>query len=397
MIETFAIAFLLTVGLIRLLMPMAAQLGMVDEPCIRKRHKGEIPLIGGLAIYAALVPIGLVAPFWRAEHGLWLIALCLPLLLIGLADDRWEVSARKRFLLEICCGLFAASYCGVRLQDIGHLLPNVGGTLMLLSIPLTVVGMVGVINSVNMTDGVDGLAGGLATLTFGALAALSYPTHPEVGLQLVTFVAMLIGFLVFNSRFFGRKRAAIFLGDGGSIFIGFALAWYLIMLSQGETPVIKPVDALWLVAVPLLDTMTIMTRRIQHGRSPFSADREHLHHILLLAGFGANRTVLIILSVQLCCILVALTSIHFGAAEWVIFFMFVAAFAVYYAAMSHAWKIMKRIKSFREWAGFEDRRNEDGASAGRIPDLDRRKPRAAPEQPPSPAADELKTEPSHLS
>ena len=318
-------------------------------------------------------------------------------MLIGLADDRWEVSARKRFLLEICCGLFAASYCGVRLQDIGHLLPNVGGTLVLLSIPLTVIGMVGVINSVYMTDGVDGLAGGLATLTFGALAVLAYPTHPAVGLQLVTFVAMLIGFLVFNSRFFGRKRAAIFLGDGGSIFIGFALAWYLIMLSQGETPVIKPVDALWLVAVPFLDPMTIMTRRIQHGRSPFSADREHLHHILMLAGFGANRTVLIILSVQLCCILVAVASIRYGAAEWIVFFIFVAAFAAYYMAMSHAWKIMKRVKSFREWAGFEDRRNEDGASAGRIPDLDRRKARVAPEHPPVPATDELKTEPSRLS
>jgi UDP-GlcNAc:undecaprenyl-phosphate GlcNAc-1-phosphate transferase len=267
-------------------------------------------------------------------------------------------------LVEVACALFAAAYCGVRIHDIGRLLPEfggllmVGGTLVWLSVPLTVVGMVGVINAVNMTDGVDGLAGGLAALTFGALALLSYGTQPSVALQLISFVAVLVGFLFYNSRFFGRKRAAIFMGDGGSIFIGFAMAWYLIALSQGDQAVIKPVDALWLVAVPLLDTMTVMTRRIRNGRSPFAADREHLHHILMLAGFGANRTVLIILASQLCCIAVAFASIRYNAPEWVMFFLFVGAFAVYYTTMTHAWKVMKRIKSFREWAGFEDRRGE---------------------------------------
>ena len=237
-------------------------------------------------------------------------------------------------------------------------MPNVGGTLFLLSIPLTIVGMVGVINAVNMTDGVDGLAGGLATLTFGALAFLTYPSDPQVALQLIAFVAVLLGFLVFNSRFFGRKKAALFMGDSGSIFIGFALSWYLIQLSQGASAVIKPVDALWLIAVPLLDTMTIMARRMRHGRSPFSADREHLHHILMLAGFGANRTVLIILASQVCFILVAIASIRFNAISWVMFLLFVGTFAVYFMAMNHAWKVMKRLKHFREWAGIGDSRRE---------------------------------------
>jgi UDP-GlcNAc:undecaprenyl-phosphate GlcNAc-1-phosphate transferase len=378
-IETFAIALVLTVGLIRALMPMAVHLGLVDEPCVRKRHHGEVPLIGGLAIYAALIPLCLTLSAWQANRGTWLMALGFPLLMVGLADDRWEVSARKRFLLEIGCALVAAVYCDVRLYDIGRLIPSfggtllVGGTLVWLSIPLTVVGMVGVINAINMTDGVDGLAGGLATLTFAGLAFLSYPTNPAVALQLLTFVAALIGFLYFNSRFFGRKRAAIFMGDGGSIFIGFALAWYLIMLSQGSNAVIRPVDALWLIAVPLLDTGTIMLRRMRQGRSPFAPDREHFHHILLLSGFGASQTVLIMLTAQLCCVLIAVASARAGVPEWFVFGLFIALATFYFTIMNFAWKVMKRIKHFREWAGFEDRRSELRQGIGRASGVERRK------------------------
>jgi UDP-GlcNAc:undecaprenyl-phosphate GlcNAc-1-phosphate transferase len=382
MFEAFAAALVLSVCLIRTLIPMAVRLGLVDAPCVRKRHKGEVPLIGGLAIFVTLATLCLTFSAWQANHGIWLIALGLPLLLIGLADDRWEISARKRFVVEIACGLVAAAYCDVRLHDLGRLIPSfggallVGGTLVWLSIPLTIVGMVGVINSINMTDGVDGLAGGLAALTFTGLAFLTYPTNPSVTLQLLTLVAALTGFLFYNSRFFGRQRAAIFMGDGGSIFIGFAIAWYLIMLSQGDNAVIRPVDALWLIAVPLLDTATIMTRRLRQGRSPFAADREHFHHILLLSGFGANRTVLIILTAQLCCVLLAVASARAAVPEWFVFALFLALAAFYYTIMNYAWKVMKRIKHFREWAGFEDRRRaERSGPIGRSGELDRRNAR----------------------
>ncbi len=372
MIETIAIAFLLSVCLIRILMPLAVHAGFVDAPSIRKRHDGKIPLVGGLAIYITLLPLCLIFPFWRVQNGIWLIALGLPLLLVGLADDRWQISASKRFLVEICCSLFAVIYCDIRLDDVGRLLPNVGGSLVMLAIPMSVVGMVGVINAINMTDGVDGLAGGLAVLTFAALALLTFPSNIAVSLQLISFVAILVGFLVFNSRFFGRKRAAVFMGDGGAIFVGFALAWYLISLSQGAGAVITPVSALWLIGVPLLDTMTIMVRRVGRRQSPFAADREHLHHILILAGFGANRTVLVILLLHLACILCGIASIYFNVPEWITFGLSLGVFALYYAGMSHAWKVMKKVKSFREWAGFEDRRNEDRATSGRRSGLDRR-------------------------
>jgi UDP-GlcNAc:undecaprenyl-phosphate GlcNAc-1-phosphate transferase len=372
MVEAFAIAFLLSVCVIRVFMPLAVSFGFVDAPDLRKRHAGKIPLVGGVAIYATLVPLGLVLPFWEEGNGIGLLAIGLPLLLIGLADDYWQISARVRIGAEVCCSLAAIYFCDIRLDDIGPLIPGLGGTLVLLAIPLTVVSMVGVINAINMTDGVDGLAGGLALLTFSALALLAYPTNFDLALQLVSFVAVLLGFLYFNSRFFGRARALIFMGDGGAIFIGFALAWYLITLSQGPDAAYKPATALWLFAVPLLDTLTIMSRRIMHRQSPFAADREHLHHILLLAGFGANRTVLIILAAHLLCILCGLASIWLEAPDWVIFGLFAVLFAVYYAAMTRSWKVMKKIKLFREWAGFEDRRSEDRSTRGRRSAFERR-------------------------
>lgn len=369
MVEAFGISFLSTVVLIRILMPLAVRAGLVDVPTLRKRHDGKIPLVGGLAIYATLLVVWLLFPFWSVKNGSWLIGIGLPLLLIGLADDRWDMTPGKRFVVEGGCALFAVMYCGIRIHDIGSLLPGVGGTLVLLSIPMSVVGIVGGINALNMTDGVDGLAGGLATLTLAALALLAQPNNVALAQQLACFVAAMLGFMVFNSRFFGRARASIFMGDGGVTFIGFVIVWYLILLSQGASPAITPVSALWLFAVPLIDTVTIMSRRIGHGQSPFAADREHLHHILLLAGYGEKRTVIVILTSHLVFILCGVASIRFQVPDWITFASFAFLFSTYYASMNHAWKIMKKLKSFREWAGFEDRRREDRDSSRRRSEL----------------------------
>ncbi len=348
LLQIFATSFAFSVCIICALRPLAVRIGLVDTPCKRKQHVGHIPLVGGLAIYAAVLAMGLIFPFWRAQHGGWLIGLGLALLLIGLADDKWQVSASIRFLVEIGCSLVAAVYCDVRLDDLGSLLPGVGGTLFWLAIPLTVVGAVGAINSFNMSDGVDGLAGGLATLTFGALAWLAYPSNTAVALQLTSLVGILLGFLVYNSRFFGRKRASIFMGDGGSILIGFALAWYLIRLSQGPGAVITPASALWLFALPLMDTMSIMSRRIARGQSPFAADREHLHHLLLATGLSVNATVLVKMSAQLVCILLGIASILLKVPTWIVFVLFVGLFAMYTVGMKRAWQVMRQSETFAD-------------------------------------------------
>lgn len=356
MFPALAMAMTLSVVLVLFLKPLATTVGLIDAPCVRKRHDGVVPLIGGVVIYLTLAVSAVLFQFWQVNGGYGVLLLGLPLLSIGAIDDRVGLSARFRFAVEIFCVLAAIEWFGVRVDTLGGLLPGGEVTLGWLALPLTVFGLVGVINSFNMTDGVDGLAGGLAFLIFSALAVLAYRENVDVAMQLLSFAAALFGFLWFNSRFFGRPRAVIFMGDAGTIFLGFAIGWHLISLSQGAEAVITPVSALWLFAVPLFDTVSVMTRRILRGQSPFRADREHLHHIFLLAGFGVNGAVLIILGFQLVFILYVFASLHYGVPEWFSFALFLSVFAIYYWTMSHAWKVMKRVKQFREWAGFEDRR-----------------------------------------
>jgi UDP-GlcNAc:undecaprenyl-phosphate/decaprenyl-phosphate GlcNAc-1-phosphate transferase len=151
----------------------------------------------------------------------------------------------------------------------------------------TLFGVIGVINAFNMIDGLDGLAGGTALIATGWLVVvcLSAPTnHPDDLGALLVLAAVLAGFLVFNLRGPWRSRASVFMGDAGSTMLGFVLSWFLIHLSKGDQAVMAPITAVWILALPLLDTLTVMTRRIIAGQNPFAADRQHVHHLLLGRG-----------------------------------------------------------------------------------------------------------------
>lgn len=348
MLYSAGLALLLTVIMVLVLRPFAVSIGLLDMPSGRKNHQGAIPLVGGVAIYAALAISAAVFPFWKSHHGISLIMLCLPILIIGVSDDRSDLSVRGRLLVEVCCCLAAALLFDVRLVTLGELIPGVELTLGWLSLPVTVFGMVGVMNAYNMVDGVDGLSGSLAVMTVSALALLSTGIHDDISLQLLTAAAALIGFLIFNSRFLGRSRAAIFMGDAGTMVIGFILAWYMILLSQGDEATITPVTALWLFAVPLMDTISVMIRRIRRGCSPFQADCEHLHHIFLTRGVNVNRTVLCIMGLQAACIAYAFAGLRFEIPQWVSFALFLTLFALYFMTVSVACSASSRITDRRK-------------------------------------------------
>lgn len=326
----------ITVVLILMLSPLAAVVGLLDQPSTRKQHAGAVPLVGGIAIYSALLLCAVAAPALRTEGGLGLLGLCFPILAIGVADDRWDVSFKGRMALEVLCCLAAAEWFDVRLESLGELWPGKEIALGWLGTPLTIFGMVGVMNAFNMVDGVDGLSGGLGFMIFGALALLAFPADPDVSLQLFCFSAALLGFLLFNSRFFGRSRAAVFMGDAGTMILGFAVSWYMINLSQGNGAAITPVMALWLFAIPLLDTAAVFIRRARRGCSPFKPDRGHLHHLFLAFGVDVNRTVLTILALQAACIAYAFASQSLGVPDWFSFWLFMVVFGVYYAATAMA-------------------------------------------------------------
>jgi len=338
MLYNFFTAVLLTVTMVFILKPVAQTVGLLDLPSARKQHRGAVPLIGGIAIYVSLLVSSLFFSAWKTHNGTQLILLSLPILLIGIADDHKNISVRTRLFVEIFCCIVAADYFNVRLLTLGELSPGFDAGLGWFSLPVTVFGMVGVMNAYNMVDGVDGLSGGLGILTFSSLALVVSFSDADLAMQLFTIAAAMVGFLVFNFRFPWRSRALIFMGDAGTMLIGFILGWYLILLSQGSNAVISPASALWFFAVPLMDTVAVMFRRILRGSSPFKPDCEHLHHIFMLGGSSVNRTVLKIYGLQLLCIGYALTSLSLDIPQWFSFWLFMACFLAYYLLMSRACK-----------------------------------------------------------
>jgi Glycosyl transferase family 4/NAD(P)-binding Rossmann-like domain len=156
------------------------------------------------------------------------------------------------------------------------------------------------------------------------------------------FIASILAFLLFNLRIFGRSSAKIFLGDTGSTLFGFTVCWLLIDASQGEKNLITPTTALWIIALPLFDSVCIMLRRISKGRSPFAPDREHLHHVFHLAGYSINQTLSIILTFSFGLSFTGITaSLFLKVPEPILFGFFILLFASHYWLMNHAWTVIK--------------------------------------------------------
>jgi UDP-GlcNAc:undecaprenyl-phosphate GlcNAc-1-phosphate transferase len=342
------VTFSLTCVFILVYSRLAIRVGLLDSPNHRKNHEGHVPLVGGLAIFSAL----LLTPFFihnEIDHyGIFLLCLCF-LLLMGLFDDVLEIRAPVRLVAQIIAALFMALVGGVVLVDFGNISPSGLFSLGSFSLFLTVFATVGTINAVNFSDGLDGLAGGLALIYFSflAIATSIVDSHAEFELLLL-IISALFAFLLFNARWTGRRRANVFLGDAGSMCLGFVVAWFAIDLTQGDMRAVTPVTMLWFFALPLFDTIGVMLRRVLKSQSPLRPDREHLHHIFGHAGFSVGQTVLIMYSIAILMGCVGLFSWYFKISEFYMFSLFLIFFAVYFFGMMHAWKAMKLLRGVSE-------------------------------------------------
>lgn len=321
------LGFGLTLGLIRILVPRAERYGLVDRPGAgRKDHGGATPTVGGLAIVAGLGLTALLAQFAGQTHpafwtGLFLIALT------GTADDLFDLQPAIKFAAQIAAALLMIYWGGLYLHSLGDLVSVKPVILGRFAVPLTVFAVIGVVNAINLCDGADGLGGGLvfiAVLWIALMSALS--AHSGTLTLPLGLLGCIAAFLAFNLRSPWRTRAAVFLGDAGSLSLGFALAWLTVEAAQARPQLFAPVTAIWLVAIPISDTIVCMSRRLAQGQNPFRADRTHLHHILVDLGMSAGRAVALIL-------LIAFLLAAAGAAGWALgvqeHFMFYTAMAVF--------------------------------------------------------------------
>ncbi len=321
------------------LQPLALHWGLVDEPDARKRHHGPVPLVGGLAmvlaLFFALMLTDLPLTPWRPLF----VGIAI-LLLVGLFDDAHELHPRNRLLAQIGAALLMVFWGQVYLTDLGDL----GGMghleLGWLTVPVTVFAVVGVINAVNLSDGMDGLAGSLALISLGSLAVVARDAGQTAPLTLLLlFGAVILGFLALNLRSPWLARAQIFMGDGGSLMLGFVIAWFAVALTQGEQRVLAPVTVLWLCAIPLFDTVASLLRRALNRRALMQPDRGHFHHILLAAGLTVPQTWGVMVSLALLCALFGLQGHYAHWPEPVMFGLFLAVFALFFAIVRRAWRV----------------------------------------------------------
>ena len=321
----------------------ALKIGLVDVPNYRKTHTGNIPLVGGISMFVALV-IGLLTSQIDIIPLKNTLLAMLVVLVVGALDDHKDLSITFRIFFHIVAALIVVSTNGVILSSLGWIFGIVEFKLYSWSVFVSVFAIIGVMNAVNMSDGIDGLSGLLSIVTLSFISYFAYIGGREDLFTLALLsCSTLVPFLMFNLGIFGRSRK-VFMGDAGTTFIGLLIAVLLIELSQGKT-IIKPVTALWLLAVPLLDTAAVMIKRMRNGRSPFKPDRGHLHHFFLKSSISKGKTLLIIVGLSFSMAFIGSWLELNNVAEWKMFALFLFVFFLYLLVTFQAWKVVKFFKS----------------------------------------------------
>ncbi|WP_374244432.1 undecaprenyl/decaprenyl-phosphate alpha-N-acetylglucosaminyl 1-phosphate transferase [Zoogloea sp.] len=336
----------------------AHRFGVVDKPGGHKAHDTVTPFVGGLGILAAMLTAGYVVSHYFPAFGdriFVLMAGALILFVTGFADDILHLNYKIRFGIQAGVGLMMVYWGGVQLADLGQLASDDLLLLGFLGVPLTLVATIGAINALNMIDGIDGLSGSLSIVSLLLIALAVYISGDLAYFSLIIIVAGgVAGFLLFNLRYLGWRRARCFMGDNGSMQLGFLFAWLLSDLSQANDSVraITPITTLWLFAVPLIDTLCVMLRRMWMGRSPFHADRNHLHHLFLRAGFRVQDAVLVLALVQFCFGAVGLLGMYAGVDELAMLAAFVMVFAACFFIVLRPWRLVPLLRRIHRVLGM---------------------------------------------
>ncbi len=312
----FITALFTSLLMVPFLRKWALSANVVDNPDERKVHSQQTPRLGGIAIFMAFLFSMLVFAELTAEvRGI--LAGGLILFCTGLIDDLVGISPRRKFLGEIAACLMAVVMGNLTITRLGDLFGF--GEIVLpiwFAIPFTVFAAVGVINALNLIDGLDGLSGGVASIALVSFFMLAWgdgnlsATVISAGL-----FGALMGFLKYNVY-----PAKIFMGDAGSLSLGFVLAFIAIGITQEPGSRISPIAPLLILGVPIIDTLIVMGRRILEGTSPFAPDKTHVHHKFLDLGFQHRVTVVLIYGLSLFWAAVAV--ICNGMPEWGLLLLF---------------------------------------------------------------------------
>ncbi|OZI10400.1 undecaprenyl-phosphate alpha-N-acetylglucosaminyl 1-phosphate transferase [Bacillaceae bacterium SAS-127] len=286
----FVICLIASLAITPLVKKLAIAVGAVDKPNYRKVHQRIMPRMGGLAIFISFM-IGMFVLQPQADFNLAIILGGVIIIITGVLDDRFELSAKVKLAGQLLAALVVVVYGGVQMEDIN--LPF-GGQMEFgyLSIPLTILWIVGITNAINLIDGLDGLAAGVSSIALFTISLMAYMK----GDLYVMSVALLVlgstlGFLHYNFH-----PAKIFMGDTGALFLGYIIS-VLALLGFKNVTVVSLIIPIIILGVPITDTFFAIIRR-KMNKQPLSApDKSHLHHCLLRMGYTHKQTVVIIYAI----------------------------------------------------------------------------------------------------
>ncbi len=268
-----------------LILKIAIKAKIFDSPGQHKKHKNPTPQLGGIALYIAfLIPISLYLPLTPPVVALLFGATLI--VFLGVLDDLLGTKAWIKLIGQITIA-FITYQAGIRIEWISNPL---GGMFNLdwYSLPLTLLWIVGITNAVNLMDGVDGLASGISAISSGFLAIIAFQTNqPIAGLLLLTLLGANLGFLKFNFA-----PAKIFMGDSGSMLLGYLLATISILGVFKSTAIISLLFPILTLGIPISDTLYSIFRRYKNKQPIFQADNGHFHHRLLDYGLTPRQVVL---------------------------------------------------------------------------------------------------------
>jgi UDP-GlcNAc:undecaprenyl-phosphate GlcNAc-1-phosphate transferase len=336
------LALLLTLIFIPIIKKIAVKVNLVDKPNYRKVHTTPVPLVGGISIAFSAVLVILLSgnrlPFLM-EY-LPIVTSGFVLLIVGVIDDKIDVSAKYKLAIQLLLSLIIA-FSGIRISSLYGLF-GIDEIAVWAQYILTIIVITGVVNAFNLMDGVDGLVGGLSVLGFTMfLLASVYFNDYYLGKISVIFLGAIVGFLRFN-----LSKKKIFMGDSGSLFLGFLLVTLGIkfMEEQGSSQNGYAYGFLLLVSffsIPVLDSLRVYLGRIKQGNSPFKADKSHLHHLLLTAGLTHKKVAVSVVAFSMILFFIGFGLISYQSTSIIILLMMIVFWGIV--------RFLLMVKSLQEW------------------------------------------------
>jgi UDP-GlcNAc:undecaprenyl-phosphate GlcNAc-1-phosphate transferase len=331
---------------ITLLHSFANNLGLIDSPCERKAHSGNIPLIGGMAVYFSFSIILIYALESSVERNLLLVASAV-VVFIGVLDDKYDLTVRSRLIGQSLVSLILILGLENHFSNLGDLFSlGINIELGVFGIPFTVLAVLAVINAFNMIDGIDGLLGFVSAIFFLSLGVQAFLVENYFILTTcLVLVSCLLPFLAANLEvgLIGKKK--VFMGDAGSMLMGLLIVWLTVESTQASnSQVARPVTMLFFAALPLIDMFAIIVRRLKKGKSPFAADRDHIHHIFMRGGLSPRQTLIVLTCFSFISASIGMFLEMIAAPDLIILIFFIVLCISYSFMVLHSWKFCRWLR-----------------------------------------------------